>query len=134
MAELKTQKNKQSVAQFLNSVEDEGRRKDAKQVAKLMKAATGKAGAMWGSSMVGFGTKTITYANGKQSDWFAVGFSPRKSALVLYIMDGCADHEALLQKLGKHKTGKACLYVKRLSDVDVGTLEKLIRASVDAQT
>ena len=100
MAELKTKKTKQSVAQFLNSVEDERKRKDAKQVAKMMKAATGEAGAMWGTSIVGFGSRTLTYANGKQSEWFRVGLSPRKSALVLYIMDGFSGYQPLMKKLG----------------------------------
>lgn len=133
MAELKTQKTRASVTKFLNGVEDDRKRKDAKAVAKLMKAATGQAGAMWGESIVGFGSRTMTYANGKQSEWFQVGLAPRKSALVLYIMDGFTGYQALLKKLGKHKTGKACLYIKRLEDVDVTVLEQLIERSVDAQ-
>ena len=134
MPELKTQKNKQSVAAFLNAVDDDTKRKDSKRLAKMMKAATGDKGAMWGSSIVGYGKRTITYANGKESEWFQVGFSPRKQSLVLYIMDGFSGYKALLKKLGKHKTGKACLYVKRLEEVDVDVLEDLIQASVDAQS
>jgi hypothetical protein len=134
MAELKTQKTRQSVTTFLNSIEDEVKRKDSKRLAQMMGSATGAKASMWGSSIVGYGKKTITYANGKQSEWFQVGFSPRKQSLVLYIMDGFTGHKALLKKLGKHKTGKACLYVKRLEDVDVEVLEALIQASVDAQS
>jgi hypothetical protein len=133
MAAPKTQKNKQSVAAFLKGIEDDVKRKDSKQLVKLMKAATGDKGAMWGDAIVGFGTKTITHASGKASVWFQVGFSPRKTSLVLYIMDGFKGYQALLKKLGKHKTGKACLYIKRLEDVDRAVLEQLIEASVDTQ-
>lgn len=134
MAEPKTQKTKQSITAFLNSVEDDTKRKDSKRLVKMMKAATGDKGAMWGTAIVGFGKRTITYAGGKESEWFQVGFSPRKASLVLYIMDGFSGYKALLKKLGKHKTGKACLYVKRLEDVDTDVLEDLIKTSVSAQS
>ncbi len=129
MAELKTQKNDADVDDFLASVEPEQRREDAKAVRELMAAITGDRGAMWGSSIVGFGTKTTTYANGTTGQWMAIGFSPRKANLVLYIMDGFDKYEPLLADLGKHSTGKACLYIKKLADVDTEVLSEMITIS-----
>ncbi|MFW2383877.1 MAG: DUF1801 domain-containing protein [Acidimicrobiales bacterium] len=129
MAELKTQKNEADVDSFLESVESEQRRSDAKALTQLMEEVTGQPATMWGSSIVGFGTKPITYANGTTSEWMAVGFAPRKANTVLYIMDGFDSYDDLLGELGPHKTGKSCLYVKRLSDVDLDVLTKMIEAS-----
>ncbi len=129
MAELKTQKTKASVAAFLNAIEDEQMRKDCKAVAKFMQEVTGEKPAMWGASIVGFGS--LEYTNTKAGgEWPLTGFSPRKQNLTMYIMPGFAKHQELLGKLGKHSTGQSCLYVKRLSDVDLPTLKKLIEASV----
>lgn len=131
MAELKTKKTTASVKDFLDGVEDEQKRKDAKKIAKMMRDATGKRGKMWGSAIVGYGALTVDYANGKTGEWFTVGFSPRASYLSLYIMDGFSGYDGLLRKLGKHKHGKSCLNIKRLSDVDEGVLQTLIQKSVE---
>jgi hypothetical protein len=133
MAELKTKKNKASVTAFLNSITDDQQRKDAKAIAKIMREVTGKKATMWGDSIVGFGQYDYKYASGHEGSWPLTGFSPRKGNLSVYIMDGFKDRTALLKKLGKHKTGKACLYIKRLEDVDLGVLKKLITASVKAK-
>jgi hypothetical protein len=129
MAELKTQKNNNDVDSFLDGVEPERRRTDAKALKDLMERVTGQPATMWGSSIVGFGTKPVTYANGKTSEWMAVGFAPRKANTVLYLMDGFEAHADLLAKLGPHSTGKACLYVKRLADVDTAVLAEMIDTS-----
>jgi hypothetical protein len=131
MAELKTQKTRASVAKFLASIEDEKKRKDSRAVLKMMKEITGDKPKMWGTAMIGFGSYHYKYASGKEGDWFLTGFSPRKQALTLYIMSGFSKYDALLKKLGKFKTGKACLYIKKLEDVHLPTLEELIRRSVE---
>jgi len=131
MASNKTRKTGASVADFLKGVEDPQRRADCRRVAKMMREATGKRAAMWGDSIVGFGQYTYTYASGRSGDWPITGFSPRKQDLTLYIMAGFSKYERLLNKLGKHRTGKSCLYIKRLSDVDETVLEELIRSSVE---
>lgn len=126
MAELKTKVNEQSVTKFLNSIADKQRRQECLTVLEMMKKATKTEPKMWGSSIVGFGKYHYVYASGREGDWFLTGFSPRKQSLTLYIMGGLSAHEALLQKLGKHKTGKGCLYVNKLEDLDLPTLRKLI--------
>ena len=133
MAELKTKKNKASVTAFLNSVEDEKRRKDSKRVLKMMKEITGKKPEMWGASIVGFGSYDYKYASGQEGNWFKVGFSPRKTALTLYIMTGFSRYASLMKKLGKYKTGKSCLYIKKLEDIDMDVLRELIEESVKAK-
>lgn len=130
MVELKTKVSKQSVTAFLNGIADEQKRKDARTVMKLMKAATGKQARMWGDSMVGFGSYHYKYASGREGNWFLTGFSPRKQALTLYIMAGFSGYDGLMKKLGKYKTGKSCLYVKKLEDVDLKVLQELIERSV----
>ena len=133
MAELKTKKTKESVAAFIAGLEDPQARKDCKTLVGLMQAATGAKAKMWGSSIVGFGDYHYkSPATGREGDWFVMGFAPRKGALTLYLMSGIHSHEALLRKLGKHKTGKGCLYVKRLGDVDGAVLKKLIREAAAA--
>ena len=134
MAELKTKKHNASVTEFLNSVEDEKRRKDAKSVLKMMKEVTGEKPKMWGPSIIGFGDYHYKYASGREGDWFKVGFSPRKNALTLYIMTGFSRYDELMGKLGKYKTGKGCLYIKRLEDVDGEVLRKLVEESVKAES
>jgi hypothetical protein len=129
MAELKTQKTKASVAAFLNTIEDDQMRKDCKAVAKLMQEVTGEKPAMWGTSIVGFGS--YEYTNTKAGgEWPLTGFSPRKQNLTMYIMPGFERYADLMGALGKHSTGKSCLYVKRLSDVHLPTLKKIIATSV----
>ena len=129
MATLKTRPNVASVSTFLNGIEDPGMRKDCKALAKLMREATGQRPRMWGSSVVGFGTYTYRNTAGT-NDWFLTGFSPRKGALTMYIMSGVEPHKALLARLGKHKTGRACLYVKQLDDVSLPVLRQLVKASL----
>lgn len=130
MAELKTKPNDADVDAFLASVPDQGKRVDSHALRELMAGVTGDPGAMWGSSIVGFGSYSYRYASGRTGEWFAVGFSPRKQNLTLYIMDGFDGYDELLGKLGNHSTGKSCLYVKRLSDEDTDVLRELVEASV----
>ena len=130
MAELKTKPTDASVDQFLRSIADDGRRKDCTTVARLMSRATGSKPRMWGPSIVGFGTHHYTGSNGKSVEWFQAGFSPRKANLTLYLMSGFSGKDALMGKLGKHTTGRSCLYIKRLDDVNLAVLETLIEKSV----
>lgn len=130
MAENKTRESKASVAAFLNAIDDPRKRADAKKVAAMMRKATGKRARLWGTSIVGFGTYHYKYASGREGDWALVGFSPRKQNLVVYIMPGFSEFPALMKKLGKYKTGKSCLYLNKLEDVDESVLEKLISQSV----
>ena len=130
MAELKTKPTGESVKDFINRIPDEERRADCVQVAKLMEEITGKKPKMWGTSIVGFGTYHYKYASGREGDWPVTGFSPRKKDLTLYLMMGFEKHAELMKKLGKCSTSKSCLYIKRLSDVHVPTLKKLIKESV----
>lgn len=130
MAEAKTKPTKQSVTAFLNKIPDEGRREDCFAIARIMEEITGSKPQMWGTSIVGFGNYHYKYASGHEGDWPLTGFSPRKHDLTLYVMMGFDKYEALLSQLGKHRKGKACLYIKRLSDIHVPTLKKLIKTSV----
>jgi len=131
MAELKTQVNDASVEAFLNTVPDEKKRADALRLMQIMREATGEEPQMWGSSIVGYGSYHYKYASGRQGDWMLTGFSPRKTSLTVYITPGLERYEALLARLGKFTTGKGCLYLKRLSDVDEATLRELVRESVE---
>lgn len=124
--EHKTKKTKQSVSAFLNAIEDPQKRKDAKALHQLHREVTGKRAAMWGSSIVGYDQYTFTGKSGISGVWPMAGFSPRKTALTVYIMRGFAKQKALLKKLGPHKTGVCCLYIKRLDDIHLPTLKKLI--------
>ena len=131
MAEAKTKPTTQSVDSFIKKISDPQTREDCFTIAKLMKQATRSEPHMWGSSIVGFGTRSYKYAGGREGDWLLIGFSPRKQNLALYIgLSGFDSHAELLKKLGKHSIGKGCLYIKRLSDIDLPTLKKLIRESV----
>lgn len=130
MAELKTKVNKASVDKFLHSIKDEKKREDSFTVLELMKQVTKTEPRMWGSSIVGFGSYHYKYASGREGDWFLTGFSPRKQNLTLYIMAGFEKHDDLLKELGKHTTGKGCLYIKSLDDVHIPTLRKLVQHSV----
>ena len=130
MAEPKTKKTKASVATFLNKITDERRRKDCQTVLDLMKQATGEEPKMWGDSIVGFGSYHYRGASGREGDWPIIGFSPRKTDLTLYIMAGFQEFESLMAKLGKFKTGKSCLYLKKLDHVEIPVLKKLIAQSV----
>ena len=127
MAELKTQVNKASVAKFLNSIPDEQRRRDCIALADMMQAATNAKPEMWGAAIVGFGRYTYKYPSGRSGQWFVVGFSPRKQNLTLYILPGVERYAEHLKKLGKHTTGKSCLYVKTLDDLHLPTLESMLK-------
>lgn len=130
MAELKTQMNEGSVADFIANIPDAQKRQDCETLLGLMHDVTGEEAKMWGDSIVGFGSYTYKNSAGKANQWFLTGFSPRKQALTLYIMAGFDDNAELLARLGKHTTGKGCLYIKRLSDVDPDTLREMIATSV----
>ena len=131
VAENKTKATKASVTEFMNSIEDSRMRADARNVAAMMRRATGKRARMWGTSMVGYGAYHYRYASGREGDFMLTGFSPRKQALTVYIMPGFTPFDKLMKKLGKYKTGKSCLYIKRLTDVDEVVLERLIDGSVE---
>ena len=131
MAELKTKRNKGDVEAFLNSVADKKKRQDSFTVLELMKQVTGKKPEMWGDSIVGFGSYSYTNTTGRENTWFQTGFSPRKQSLTLYIMSGFDEYDKLLGKLGKHSTGKSCLYIKKIEDVDMDVLKELVRQSVE---
>lgn len=131
MAELKTQKGDGDVEAFISGIQDERRREDSKALVALMERATGEEPAMWGPSIIGFGDLHYKYESGREGDWFRVGFSPRKQSLTLYVTDYIQEDDPLLAQLGKYTTGKACIYVKRLDDVDHEVLEKLVKRSYD---
>jgi hypothetical protein len=128
MAELKTRTTKASVDSFLQGIRDEKRRQDYYAILKIMEKATKAEAKIWGTSIVGFGDHHYVYESGRQGDWFLTGFSPRAQNLTLYSMGGF-DRE-LLKKLGKYKTGKGCLYISKLEDVDLKVLQELIGTSV----
>lgn len=128
MAELKTQVTKASVDKFLQGIRDEKKREDCYRILKIMKRATKAEPKMWGPSVVGFGDYHYVYESGREGDWFITGFSPRVQNLTLYMMGGF-DTE-VLKKLGKYKTGKGCLYISKLEDVDTKVLSELITRSV----
>ncbi|RME64427.1 MAG: DUF1801 domain-containing protein [Caldilineae bacterium] len=130
MSELKTKPTGADVAAYLNRVADERKRADCFHVLELMQEITGEKPEMWGDSIVGFGRYRYRYASGRQAEWMLTGFAPRKQALTLYIMSGFDAYDDLLNRLGKFKTGKSCLYIKRLADVDLDVLRELIRQSV----
>lgn len=129
MAELTTKPTDSDVEAFISAIEDERVRVDCHELVRLMREATGAAPVMWGSSIVGFGEVHYQYASGREGDWFKVGFAPRKRTLTLYLMDGTDAHAERLGRLGPHSTGKGCLYVKRLSDVDVDVLGEILTAA-----
>jgi hypothetical protein len=134
VAEPKTKPTGESVTDFISRLADEGRRKDCTALVKIMKQAAGAPPKMWGSSIVGFGSYEIKYAGGRTADWPILAFSPRKQDLTLYVGRGAKDFAALLGKLGTHKMSGGCLHIKRMSDVDVAVLTKLLSASVTART
>lgn len=127
----KTRPNTTSITSFLDSVEDEIQRKDSYTLISIMKEITREEPVMWGPSIIGFGSYHYKYDSGREGDMLITGFSPRKQNLSLYIMAGFAKYEELMQKLGKHKTGKSCLYIKRLSEINRDVLTELIKASYD---
>jgi hypothetical protein len=126
MAELKTKKTDASVEEFLNGVADETRRRDCFTLLDMMKKVTRKEPKMWGSSIIGLGEYQYKYPSGREMVWFPIGFSPRKQDLTIYVVAGYERFPELMRKLGKYKTGKSCLYIKKLEDVDMKVLKQLL--------
>jgi Domain of unknown function (DU1801) len=131
MAELKTKANEANVQAFLETITDDQRHKDCLTIIELLHKITRAEAKMWGETIVGFGTSRLQYPDGREIDWMQVGFSPRKQNLTFYIRGSLETYGQLLQSLGKFKTGKGCLYIKKLEDIDMPVLEKLITASID---
>ncbi|MBL0256835.1 MAG: DUF1801 domain-containing protein [Bacteroidetes bacterium] len=126
MAELKTQKTELSVDAFIKRFPRNKKRKDAAVIRDLMEKATKSKAKMWGSAIIGFGDRRLVYESGRELDWFVMGFSPRKQNLTLYISGTVEKQQALLKKLGKHKTGKGCLYINKLEEIDLAVLKEII--------
>lgn len=129
MSQNKTRTTKASVEDFLNGVESEEKRNDSFKLLQIMKGISNEKPVLWGPSMIGFGSYHYKYESGREGDLFIIGFSPRKTALTVYIMPGFERFHELMKNLGKYKTGKSCLYIKRLSDIDMSVLKELIKAS-----
>jgi len=125
----KTKPNNKSVIAFLDSIEGEEKRKDAHVLLELFKSITLEPAVMWGESIIGFGSYHYKYDSGREGDMCMTGFSPRKSNFSIYIMSGFSNYQKLLEQLGPHKTGKVCLYIKRLSAIDMDVLSKMIASS-----
>ena len=130
MAQLTTLARDDDVESFLASIQDEGRQSDAREVCSLMTKAAKAPAVMWGSAIVGFGERRLRYDDGREIDWMVIGFSPRKASTTLYLSGGVELYADLLERLGKHSTGKGCLYLKRLSDVDRDVLVEVLKRSV----
>lgn len=130
MAELKTQPNDESVEAFVTAIDDERRRHDCQTILDLMREVTGEEPRLWGENIVGFGDYHYKYASGREGDWFKIGFAPRKRNLTIYLNYGFGEDPELMERLGKHKTGAACLYVNKLQDVDLEVLREVIRRSL----
>jgi Domain of unknown function (DU1801) len=130
MAELKTKRTDASVDDFLNSIKDDQVRQDCWTIADMMQKATKAKPQMWGPSIIGFGNHRYKYPNGREMDWMLIAFSPRKQNITLYLSRDFEGYDELMEQLGKHSSSKACLYIKRLSDIHLPTLKKLINASV----
>ena len=130
MAENKTVPTRKSVDDYINGIENEQKREDSKTLLELMKRVTGEQPVMWGDSIIGFGSYHYRYQTGREGDMPITGFSPRVQALTLYIMTGFEGYQELLARLGKYKTGKSCLYIKKLADVDADVLQELVEKSV----
>jgi len=130
MAELKTKITNASVDKFIKGIKDEQVQDDCRKILDIMQKATKAEPKMWGTSIVGFGNYHYKYASGREGDWFLVGFSPRKQNLTLYLMGGFQENEELLASLGKYSTGKGCLYIKKLEDVNSKVLKELVNRSV----
>lgn len=130
MSEIKTKKHDGDVEEFLNLVENEKQKKDSFEILELMSEVTGEEPAMWGPSIIGFGDYHYKYKSGRENDWFLVGFSPRKQSLTLYLNSGVDESDQLMKKLGKYKTGKVCIYINKIEDINKEILKELIQKSV----
>ncbi len=133
MAELKTKANSASVIEFIESIESEQKKQDSYRLLELMKELSGEEPKMWGDSIIGFSDVHLKYASGRELDWFKVGFSPRKKAISFYSMHYYDESSDLLQRLGKHKHGKSCIYINKLSDINEDVLKELIQNSLDCK-
>jgi len=131
MAELKTKPTEQDPKEFLMTIADEKKRQDSFKILEFLQQVTGVEPRMWGSSIIGYGSYHYKYADGQEGDWPLTGFSPRKQNLTIYITSGFDQYEELLKRLGKHSTGKSCLYIKKLEDIDLDLLAELVKQSVD---
>lgn len=133
-AELKTQLTNASVEDYLNTIQDDQQRADSFRVLEMFKRVTGDEPKMWGSGIIGFGHRVLKYDSGRELDWMLTGFSPRKAALTLYVNDSSGGTADIMARLGKHKTGKGCLYIKRLADIDESVLEQVVASAIDRVT
>ena len=131
MVELKTRPTDASVKEFLESIEHPTRKTDGFELLQIMKDVTREEPVMWGTSIIGFGAYHYKYASGREADWLKVGFSPRKRSLTVYLAPGLDDIENLREELGKHRVGKGCLYINKLSDVNIDVLKKIIKKSIE---
>jgi len=131
MAELKTKRNDGDVEAFIDAVENEKRREDCRRLVELLERVSGEKPEMWGGSIIGFGAYDYEYESGRTGSWPRIGCSPRKQSMTLYIMPGFDRYDEIMARLGKYRTGKSCLYVNRLEDVDMGVLEELAVASLE---
>lgn len=130
MAQLKTAQNDQDVMAFINTVDNERKKADCLQIMKMMQEITDKDPMMWGNSIVGYGSYHYKYKSGREGEWFLTGFSPRKQSLTIYVMGGFSYHTEQLEKLGKYKQSKGCLYINKLDDIDEEVLRVLLQNSV----
>jgi hypothetical protein len=130
MADLKTKKTDQNVDQFVQSVENDMRKADSLKILKILSEIMPEPPKMWGPSIVGFGEYHYKYATGREGDYLRIGFSPRKKALTIYLMDGIEKHEPKLQILGKFKTGKSCLYINKLEEIHIDILKEILLDSL----
>ena len=130
MSDLKTKQNENSVDDFISNIEDPEKKRASRQILEILKNISKKKPKMWGDSIIGFGNYHYKYATGREGDWMRIAFSPRKQNLTLYIMDGFDEYCELLEKLGKYKTGKSCLYIKKLQDIDINILKELVKKSL----
>ena len=130
MAKLKTTKGGESVDDFIESIEDQSRREACLKLLAVMKEVTGKSPAIWGKSMIGFGSYHYKYESGHEGDWFVTGFANRKNDLTVYFLSGFTGLEALMERLGQHKTGRSCLYIRSLEDIDLAILKEMVEKSV----
>ena len=130
MTANKTTQNEDSVKEFLKKIEDPEKQKTSWQILEIIKEISGKDPKMWGDSIIGFGKYHYKYATGREGDWMRIAFSPRKQNFSIYIMDGFDNHSELMEKLGKYKTGKSCLYIKKLQDIDIKILKELMKKSL----
>ena len=131
MSELKTKPTDQNVEEYINKVENPTKREDSLKILEIMKEISNEEPVMWGDSIIGFGSYHYKYKTGREGDWFIIGFAPRKQNLSIYIMSGFDRYDELLDKLGKYKTGKSCLYINKLKDVDVSILKEIMGQSIE---